>query len=118
MTAASALARGDVVLVSFPFTDLSSARVRPALVVGRVAGDDLILAFITSQTTGSDPRSTCLLRSGDAKFAQTGLKVDSLVRLDKPDTLHRRLVLRRLGQISPNTTELVNSALRFVLALE
>ena len=117
MTSAIALARGDVVLVAFPFTDLSSKRVRPALVVGRVAGDDLVLAFITSRTTGADPRSTCLLRPGDAEFAQTGLKVDSLVRLDKLVTLDRRLVLRRLGQVGPNTTGVVNSALRFVLAL-
>ena len=117
MTAAGALARGDVVLVTFPFTDLSSTRVRPALVVGRVAGDDLILAFITSRTTAADPRGSCLLGSSDADFPRTGLKVDSLVRLDKLVTLHRRLVLRRLGQIGPSTTGVVNSALRFVLAL-
>lgn len=117
MIAVRGLTRSDIVLVAFPFTDLSSTRVRPALIVGRVASDDLILAFITSRTAGADPRTTCLLQSGNTEFAQTGLKVDSLVRLDKLITLHRRLVLRRLGQIGPRTTGVANDALRYALTL-
>jgi len=54
--------RGDIVLVSFPFTDLSSSKRRPALVVSPDAFNqtmqDLVLAAITSQGAGR-----CLLRS-------------------------------------------------------
>jgi len=50
LSARPALARGDVVLVRFPFTDLSGLKLRPALIVGRVSGDDVVLAFVTSQT--------------------------------------------------------------------
>ena len=48
MNAGPALARGDVVLVRFPFTDLSGQKLRPALVVGYPRGEGVILAFVTS----------------------------------------------------------------------
>ena len=41
--------RGDVVVVPFPFSDLSRAKRRPALVVAESKADDLILCQITSQ---------------------------------------------------------------------
>ena len=43
---------GDVVVVPFPFTDLSSAKVRPALVLASLTRGDLILCQITSQAAG------------------------------------------------------------------
>ena len=39
---------GDIVVVAFPFTDLSSARRRPALVLTNLEGDDVIICEITS----------------------------------------------------------------------
>lgn len=41
--------KGDVVVVPFPFSDLTQAKRRPALVVAELEGDDLILCQITSQ---------------------------------------------------------------------
>jgi mRNA interferase MazF len=43
---------GEIVVVPFPFTDLSSAKVRPALVLASLSRGDLILCQITSQTAG------------------------------------------------------------------
>ena len=43
---------GEVVVVPFPFTDLSSAKVRPALVLASLTRGDLILCQITSQAAG------------------------------------------------------------------
>ena len=40
--------KGDVVVVPFPFSDLSTSKRRPALVLADLAGDDLILCQITS----------------------------------------------------------------------
>lgn len=41
---------GDVVVVPFPFSDLSSTKRRPALVIASLAGDDVILCQITSKS--------------------------------------------------------------------
>ena len=40
--------KGEVVVIPFPFSDLTQAKRRPALVVTRLEGDDLILCQITS----------------------------------------------------------------------
>jgi len=47
-----------VVVVPFPFTDLSSVKVRPALVLASLTRGDVILCQITSQSAGGDPRAT------------------------------------------------------------
>ena len=41
--------KGDIVVVPFPFSDLTSAKRRPALVIAELEGDDFILFQITSQ---------------------------------------------------------------------
>ena len=42
--------KGDVVVLPFPFSDLSSSKKRPALVVANLVGDDIILCQITSES--------------------------------------------------------------------
>ena len=44
-----AFVKGDVIVASFPFSDLTAAKKRPALVVATLTGDDVILFQITSQ---------------------------------------------------------------------
>lgn len=46
--------KGDVVVVPFPFSDLTQAKRRPALVVSSLKGDDIILCQITSQNVSDD----------------------------------------------------------------
>ena len=53
---------GQVVVVPFPFTDLSSAKVRPALVLASLGRGDMILCQITSQATGH-PEAVPILQS-------------------------------------------------------
>jgi len=113
----AALGRDDVVLVSFPFTDLSGQKLRPALIVGRPLGDDVVLAFITSRSSEAVPKAEYGIAPGDAEFAATGLKIASRVRLSKLATLHRALVRRRLGRIGPRSRRAVDGALRYVLDL-
>lgn len=120
MTRPRPLARNDVVLVSFPFTDLSGTRVRPGLVVGRVNGHDLIVAFITSRVgtvNGRDALAEHTLNRSDADFPAAGLKTDSIIRLDKLATLNRGLVRRRIGRISAGAGAAVGLCLRYVFEL-
>jgi mRNA interferase MazF len=101
----------------FPFTDLSGHKRRPALIVSRPSGHDLIVAFIASQVASIDVRDECPLRSVDPEFAATGLKTASLVRLNKLATLDRSLVRRRLGRAGARTQQAVNDCLRYVFDL-
>ena len=73
MPSTMAYRQGDIVLVSFPFTDLTSSKRRPALVLSpdsfNAAGEDLVLAAVTSHIT-DDPHAVRLWR-GD--LAEGGL---------------------------------------------
>ncbi|MCF7905911.1 type II toxin-antitoxin system PemK/MazF family toxin [Candidatus Gracilibacteria bacterium] len=85
---------GTVVLVPFPFTNLESTTVRPALIISQKnMGDDVILAFITSQKE----RKGIVIEEKSAGFSKSGLKVASTVRLDKIATLNKKLILGELG---------------------
>jgi mRNA interferase MazF len=103
--------------VAFPFTDLSGHKRRPALIVGRVDSNDLLLAFITSQIASLLSLSTHMLDRQHPEFGAMGLRVPSAVRLDKLATLNRRLVSRRLGWIGPRTMSAVTACLRYVFEL-
>jgi len=111
------MGRGDVVLVVFPFTDLSGQKLRPAVIVGRPSGEDHIVAFLSSRVTTSDPQAEYVLEPGDPEFSATGLKSPSVIRLNKIATLHRQLVRRRLGHIGPRTQRAVARGLRYVFDL-
>src|SRR5688572_332501 len=112
--AAKPLKQGDVVLVPFPFADLTGQKVRPAVIVSAdPQGSELIVAFITSALTNRSPRGAEveLLRS-DLEFRGSGLKVDSLVRLDKLVTLSSNVISRRLGTTGSATKSRVAAMLR------
>ena len=103
-----------MVLIRFPFSDLSSDKLRPALVVGGVSGDDAILAFVSSQLSRTDSDEELLLEPSNSEFRATGLKTSTLIRLSKLATLNRWLIRRRIGKIGPSTQGAVKTGLRFV----
>ena len=74
---------GDIVLIRFPQADLKTGKLRPALVVA-VAPDrhaDLLLALITSRLYQATPDFDEIIDLDDADYANSGLKVPSVVRL-------------------------------------
>ncbi|GBQ96521.1 hypothetical protein AA23498_2661 [Acetobacter nitrogenifigens DSM 23921 = NBRC 105050] len=84
---------GSIILTRFPFTDLSSDKRRPALVISRDNDRrlDLIVAFITSV-----PRSGPDMVPLDV-LVGTGLKVPSVVRFDKLATISPTVIAGQLG---------------------
>ena len=114
----NSLKRGTVVLAVYPFTDLSSAKRRPALVVSATERPDrdCILAFITSRVESID-RTDLVLDVRDADFAATGLSVASAIRCGKLMTLDRSLLTGRLGRLSERLMGQVNLRLRKALEL-
>lgn len=114
----SGIKRGDVVLAAYPFTDLSSVKRRPALVVSATdrPDRDCILAFITSQVERSGG-TALLLDARDAGFADTGLRISSLVRCGKLMTLDRTLLVGRLGKLNAQLMDKVDHRLMKALEL-
>ncbi len=110
--------RGEVVLVPFPFTDLSSAKQRPALVVSpdrwNAAQSDALLVAITSQIPSLLPPDDVLLSADDLRSG--GLPKASLVRPTKLITIHQGLIRRSLGQVSDQTLQAILSKLRSFLS--
>ena len=93
--------RGDIVLVPFPFTDLRSAKQRPALVISpdalNSAREDLLLAGITSQIP--DARAVDEFLIPQNQLAAGGLPKPSIIKLVKLVALHRSLVIKRIGSL-------------------
>lgn len=113
------LKRGSVVLAIYPFTDLSSAKRRPALVVSATErpGRDCILAFITSRV-GPIEATELILDPADSDFAATGLRVQSRVRCGKLMTLDRSLLTGRVGRMSRRLMSEVDARLKIALELQ
>jgi mRNA interferase MazF len=94
------MTKGDIVLIPFPFTDLSGIKNRPALIL--VDGEsDVTVSFITTQLKWQE--------DFDVRVEPTqtnGLKGSSLIRLSKLATIDKDLVIGKLGNLSSN--ELTN----------
>jgi len=103
--------KGDVVVVPFPFSDLSGSKRRPALVLTDIQGDDIIICQITSQQT--DDVYAQALRPDD--FVSGSLPVDSFIRPLRVFTADKHIVFRKIGQITPDRMNKVIDAIIFAL---
>ena len=92
--------KGDIVLVPFPFTDLSQSKLRPDIVLWTSSTSvDITLCFITSQDVNILNEGEFVLDKSDNEFQGTGLKVASKVRVTRMVTIERRLIMRRLEKM-------------------
>ncbi len=109
--------RGEVVLVRFPFTDLTSTKQRPALVVGSEAfarsGEDVILAAISGQRVDHPGRFDYVVKD----WQGAGLLMPSVVRAGKLVTLQRDLIRRSLGSLPAAELGAIGELLREALAI-
>ncbi|HBL14779.1 MAG TPA: PemK family protein [Cyanobacteria bacterium UBA11162] len=104
--------KGDIVLVPFPFTDLSATKLRPAVVLWvDSTGDDVTLCFISSQNLTSLSPDEFVLDASEPEFASTGLKISSKVRVTRIVTLERQLIKRRIGKLGSNQIQQLNTAI-------
>jgi mRNA interferase MazF len=87
---------GDVVLILFPYSDLSQAKRRPALVIADVGMGDFVLCQITSKSYAD--RLAIPLPESD--FAEGGLKRESFVRIGKLFTANSSIISGVAGSLS------------------
>ena len=103
--------KGDIVLVPFPFTDLTGNKNRPALVL--VDSDlDITAAFISTQLNWREESDVLLLPD-----TSSGLKKESLIRLSKLATIDKDLVIGRLGSLDETTLKLIDGNLKKIFKL-
>ena len=81
--------KGDVVVIPFPFSDLTQAKRRPALIIAELEGDDLILCQITSQRI----KDKYAVEISDKDFETGGLRQPSNVRPNRIFTADSHIVL-------------------------
>ena len=90
------IVKGDVVVIPFPFSDLSGVKKRPVFVLASLPGDDIIACQITSKSK-SDPFALPL---DEHDFISGGLPIDSFIRPNKLFTVDKNLVLTLAGHLS------------------
>ena len=113
------MVKGKVVLVPFPFDDLTGTKVRPAVCLTNAIGAHrhVVLAFITSQNPPDALASDVVFDPASEDFAQTGLRRRSVLRLHRLITVADVIIARQLGTLSEEHQTEVDAALRQVFGL-
>jgi mRNA interferase MazF len=111
--------RFKVVLVPFPFDDLSGQKVRPAVCLTNAIGihRHVVLAFITSVTPVTLEPTDIVLMPGTAEFVGSGLRMQSTLRLHHLVTVSSSIIQRQLGTLQPAVQALIQKHLRRLFAL-
>ena len=106
--------KGTLVLVPFPFTDLSGQKVRPALVLyNSKNGEDCIVAFISGVKQKTSHSFDIKVKASSLN----GLKQNSLIKIDKIATLQKKIILGEIGILEKEVISLVNKKLKRLLEL-
>jgi mRNA interferase MazF len=98
--------KGKIVLIPFPFTDLSSTKLRPALVLHE-GEKDVVVAFISSRIENPKPTDV-IIDKNYPEFKQTGLKLTSALKIDKIATISKELILGEIGEVGAKLKKEIN----------
>ena len=103
--------KGAVVVVPFPFSDLSQSKRRPALVISNLQGSDLILCQITSQKK----KDIYAISLKDTDFQTGKLNRNSYIRPNRIFTAEEKIILYRIGVIKQETIdEVINKIIDII----
>ena len=103
--------KGDIVLITFPFTDLSGSRLRPTVVLAETELD-VTVCFITTQLQWQELTDVQLLPT-----SSNGLRKQSLIRTSKIATLDKVLAKGLLGRLTTIELNDLNNKLKTLLQL-
>ena len=103
--------KGDIILITFPFTDLSGNKLRPAVVLFETTLD-ITVSFITTQI-GWQETTDILMQPN----LLNGLKKQSLIRTNKIATLDKILAKGLMGKLSQTETVELNNNLKFLFQI-
>ena len=97
---------GAVVLVTFPFSDLSQSKLRPAVVLATAGNNDWVLCQITSNAY-SDPHA---IEITDNNFDSGSLRLVSYARPAKLFTANKRLIAAQVGRLTGDSLKQIVEA--------
>jgi mRNA interferase MazF len=103
--------KGDIVLITFPFTDLSGSKLRPTVVLAETELD-VTVCFITTQLQWQELTDVQLLPT-----SSNGLRKQSLIRTSKIATLDKVLAKGLLGRLTTIELNDLNNKLKTLLQL-
>ena len=104
--------KGQVVILPFPFSDLSATKRRPALVVAALSGSDVILCQITSVLR----QDGYAVQIDEADFVTGSLDRTSFVRVNRVFTADTAIIARIAGQLSQRKIKEVTDRLIKILS--
>lgn len=90
----------DILLIEFPFSNLRDKKIRPALVITSIEGDNLILCQITTKKRVISKYEVPLKKD----FCEGDIRFDSNIYTDMIFTLHKSLILDKIGSIKHEKT--------------
>ncbi len=104
---------GQVVMFRFPQTDLEEGKLRPALLLGRLPGeyDDWLICMISSQIRHYIPGFDEVIQETDSDFAESGLKLTSVIRVGRLAVVEGEILLGAIGQIDSERLQRIKSRL-------
>jgi mRNA interferase MazF len=105
------MAKGDIVLITFPFTDLSGSKLRPAVLLANTTFD-LTVCFITTQLQWQEITDVQIMPT-----SFNGLRKQSLIKTGKIATLDKTLAKGLLGRLTANEITELDSKLKLLLQL-
>ena len=105
------MVKDDIVLITFPFTDLIGSKLRPAVILAQTTLD-LTVCFITTQLQWQETTDVQLLPT-----TFNGLRKQSLIRTSKIATLDKVLAKGLLGHLIPSELSDLNSKLKILFQL-
>lgn len=110
----TAYKRGDIVLVPFPFSDQTTTKKRPAVVISssryNAVSQDTVIMAVTSQTGKSFDIGECLIKN----WKEAGLLKPSAIK-SAISTIEQKLVLKKLGTLSADDLASLNAVLKDLL---
>jgi len=91
------LVKGDIIVIDFPFSNLTQFKPRPVLIIKIPKGED----FIVNQITGTSYEKSVEVKIENKDFSKGGLKRDSYLRLDKIFSIEKSLIKYKIGSLKP-----------------
>jgi len=89
--------KGDIIVINFPFSDLTKSKPRPALIIKVPKGEDIIICQVTAESQKKDVE----VNVKNSDFVKGGLRRESYLRIDKITTMKRTRIKYKVGSLKP-----------------